>query len=149
MFEVAMVRDGLTAKQKFWFDHIESCASSGMLARAYADQHGFDVQKLYYWKNKLKTLGVLSESSSGGSTHNCAARVDTCSPDQRSASFIRAAIMPASAPPELPEARSCAVRIALANGITIDVPAGTTADALGALIHTAQQIATGKGGSKP
>ncbi len=142
-----MARAGLTAKQQFWFDHIESCASSGMSTRAYADHHGLDVQKFYCWKNKLKTLGVLSGGSSGGSTHKCTARVDTCSPDQRSAPFVRAALMPASDPPELSEVRSCAVRIALANGITIEAPEGIAAGALGALIVAAMQASTGKGGS--
>ena len=144
-----MARAGLTAKQKFWFDHIESCASSGISPRAYADYHGFDVQKFYCWKNKLKTLGVLPEDVSPvGSTHNSAVRVDTCSPDQRSAAFVRAALMPTSGPPKWSEFRSCDVRISLANGITIDAPKGIAADELSALIHAAMQIQSSEDGPR-
>ena len=137
------MRDGLTEKQRFWLDQIESCEASGMSTRAYADHHGLDVQQFYGWKNKLKTLGVLSESGSAGPAQSPAARLEAPRAKQRSACFIRADIMPASASPD----SSSAARIILANGITIDAPEGIKADALGTLIVAAQQVATVKGGS--
>lgn len=143
-----MAQDWLTEKQRFWLDHIESCLSSGVSMRAYADRHGLDVQRFYGWKNQLKRFGVLSENSNKvGSAQSSAARVETCPADQRSASFIRASIIPAEvAQPSEPKApnRSSAARIILANGITIDVPDGADWQALGALIVAAQQVPTSK-----
>ena len=43
------------------------------------------------------------------------------------------------------QGRSFSARVILANGVTIDVPAGIAPDALGAFIHAAMQIAARKG----
>ena len=147
-----MARDGLTAKQRFWLENIESCGSSGVSMRAYAAQHGLDLQHFYSWKKQLKALGVLSEKGiQAGRSKGSVDRPQTCALNQRPAPFLRAAVIPAQAQPLSEGAgqeHSYSARISLANGITIEAPAGIAADALGALIVAAQQIATGKGGSR-
>ena len=103
--------------------------------RAYADRHGFDVQQFYSWKSQLKALGVLPDRAASGTS------------DQRSGtSFIRASVSShrglSAVPlaPSDPQSRVCAARISLANGITIEVPAGFAPDALGALISAAMGL---------
>ena len=159
------MQDGLTAKQRFWFDHIESCASSGVTMRAYSAQHGLDIQHFYYWKKQLKALGVLSSSSAAvgqaknfsdnglkaGRSKRSVDRRQTCALDQPPGPFLRASLIPAAEqPPSESEEQnsSYGARISLANGITIDVPAGIAPDALGALIHTAMQVSAVKGISR-
>ena len=146
------MRDGLTDKQRFWLEHIESCASLGVTMRAYSEQHGLDLQHFYSWKKQLKALGVLSENGlKAGRSKRRADRRQTCALDQPPAPFVRAAVFSTDAQSlceSLEREHSCGARIILANGITIDVPAGIAADGLGALIVVAQQIATGKDGSQ-
>jgi len=156
------MRDELTAKQRFWFDHVESCASSGITMRAYSAQHGLDIQHFYYWKKQLKALGVLSSSSEAvgqaknfsdnglkaGRSKGSVDRRQTCTLDQPRGPFLRATVVP---PVEQPSSERevqncpCGARIILANGIAIDVPAGLAPDALGALIHTVMQVSAAKG----
>lgn len=129
-----MAGNGLTQQQRFWLDHVKGCTSSGLSMRDYADRHGFDVQQFYSWKSQLKTLGVLPEQATARAAK------------QRSEpSFIRASVCGrglAAGPLQSSDlqSRSCAVRINLANGIMIEVPAGFAPDALGALIGAAMRL---------
>ena len=166
MFDVVVdMQDGLTAKQRFWLDHVESCASSGVTMRAYSAQHELDLQHFYYWKKQLKALGVLSSSSEAvGQANNFPVnglkarrskrsvdRRQACTLDQPPGPFLRATVVPAAEqPPSESEEQnsSYGARISLANGITIEVPAGIAPDALGALIHTAMQVRAAKGASR-
>ena len=115
------MRTGRTAKQQFWLDHVQDWSSSGLSMSAYADRHGLDVQQFYRRKSQLKTLGVLPD------------RVEGCRTPHSSDAFIRTCVPETEVPqPSKPEerSRSCAARISLANGITIDVPAGFAPEAL-------------------
>jgi len=164
MFDVVVyMQDGLTAKQRFWLDHVESCASSGVTMRAYSAQHGLDIQHFYYWKKQLKALGVLSSSSeavgqaknfsenglkAGRSKRSVDRRQAAGTLDQPPGPFLRASLIPAAEqPPSESEEQNSpyGARIILANGITIEVPAGIAPDALSALIHTAMQVSVAKG----
>ncbi len=143
-----MALDGLTAKQQFWLDHIESCVSSGVTMRAYSEQHGLDLQRFYSWKKQLNALGVLSEKAiTAGRSKGSVDRPQACA-NQGSSPFLRAAVIPASAQTLSESAgqdRSFGARVILANGVTIDEPADIAPDALGAFIHAAMQIAARKG----
>ena len=142
-----IVRDGLVDKHRLWLDHLESCASSGLSMRAYAECHGLDVRRFYGWKKQLKMLGLLP----GACQDARQSKSQTCAADQHSAPFIRAAIISSEAlrqPPE-PKEYVCAARIALANGITIDVPAGVAPDALSTLIGAAMHVCVDKDVSSP
>lgn len=142
-----MARDGLTEKQQFWLEHVESCASSGVSMRAYSAQHGLDLQHFYSWKKQLKALGVLSEKGLGaGRYKRSTERGQTCALNQPPTPFLRAAVISEEAQPSPESAepkRSCGARISLANGITIEVPEGIAPDALGALISAAMQVGAG------
>lgn len=144
-----IVENGLTAKQRFWLEHIESCASSGVTMRAYSEQHGLDLQHFYSWKKQLKALSVLSENGlKAGRSKRRADRQQTCALHQPPAPFLRAAVVSTDAQSLCESSErehSCGARIILANGIMIDVPTGIAPDALGALIHTAMQVSAAKG----
>ena len=134
-----MRNNRLSKQQQFWFDHIKGCASSDLSMREYADRHGFDAQQFYSWKNKLKALGVLSDQAA------------TCVADQRSElSFIRASVLPVGPlQASEPRCQSYSARLSLANGITIEIPAGFAPEALVTLIGAAMQLDAGKGAHSP
>ena len=146
------MRDGLTEKQRFWLDHVESCGSSDVTMRAYSAQHELELQHFYYWKKQLKALGVLSEHGlKAGRSKRAADRKQAYALDQPRSPFLRAAVIPAAShlPSESEERNhACGARILLANGITMDVPADIAPDALGALINTAMQVSAAKGTSR-
>ena len=49
--------DKLSSKQREWLDHVEACAATGGSMKAYADEHGLDLQSFYLWKGRLKKQG--------------------------------------------------------------------------------------------
>lgn len=50
----------LSGEQSAWLVHIEACRSAGVSMKAYAEQHGLDLQSFYLWNGRLKKLGVVN-----------------------------------------------------------------------------------------
>jgi len=94
--------------------------------RAYAERHGLSLQSFYCWKGQLKKRGLLTgaSSSTGGNAFAPISFSASCAPDTTSR----------------PSAR-----ISLANGITIEVPAGVSPEALGRLIGAAMAVPASDG----
>ncbi len=42
----------LNEKQRSWLNHVEACAAEGTSMKAYAEQHGLDLQNFYFWKGQ-------------------------------------------------------------------------------------------------
>jgi hypothetical protein len=85
--------------------------------KAYAERHGLNLQSFYCWKGQLKKRGLLTPRPSL-----------TDANAMLPVAFVAA-----------PEPRPSA-RLSLANGITIEVPAGVSPEALGRLIGAAMDI---------
>ena len=49
----------LSDKQRGWLEHIEACASGGGSMKVYAEHHGLNLQRFYFWKGRLKKSGQL------------------------------------------------------------------------------------------
>ena len=98
--------------------------------RAYADLHGFDVQRFYVWKSQLKQLGVLAKDLAMPND------IDEPPPPALSP-LIRAKIVSRPSVEDQRQSTMCAARVTLANGITIEVPPGVAPEALGRLIASA------------
>ncbi|MGB3313978.1 MAG: hypothetical protein WBB85_06170 [Albidovulum sp.] len=94
--------------------------------RAYAERHGLSLQSFYCWKGQLKKRGLLSgaPSSTGGNAF---------------------APITFSASPEPDTTSRPSARISLSNGITIEVPAGVSPEALGRLIGAAMAVPASDG----
>ena len=45
----------LTPKQKFWKEHIEKCAESGLSAKEYCERNGLQPKHLVFYKSTLKS----------------------------------------------------------------------------------------------
>jgi hypothetical protein len=56
----------LTAKQRYWLEHVERCAESGQSMRAYAEAHDLNVQSFYSGKAQLakRSRNALKASAS-------------------------------------------------------------------------------------
>ena len=108
---------GLTSTQQFWLGHVEACAAAGVSMKTYAERHGLNLQSFYCWKGQLKKRGLLSPRTSSTDAN----------------AMIPVAFVAA------PEPRPSA-RLSLANGITIEVPAGVSPEALGRLIGAAVDV---------
>ena len=52
----------LTEKQRYWLEHIETAEREGLSPRAYAERHGLRASQLYYWRSRLRKLGVLAQA---------------------------------------------------------------------------------------
>ena len=129
----------LTEKQRIWLTHVERCTATGVSMRAYADQHGLDVQRFYVWKSQLKQLGVLA--------HDLAMPNDIDQPPPPALSpLIRAQVVSRSSVEDQRQSTMCAARVTLANGIAIEVPPGVAPEALGRLIVAACALAPLTGG---
>lgn len=50
----------LTAKQQFWYEHVQQCERSGQTLAAYAAEHDLDVKRFYNWKWLLAKRGVVA-----------------------------------------------------------------------------------------
>lgn len=102
--------------------------------RAYADQHGLDVQRFYVWKSQLKQLGVL--------TGDLSRQNDINEPPQPTLSpLIRAQVVSRPSVEGQPQSTMCSARVTLANGIAIEVPPGVAPESLGRLIIAACALA--------
>ena len=112
-----MADHGLTSTQKFWLGHVEACLASGVSMKGYAERHGLNLQSFYCWKGQLKKRGVLSPRTSSTAAN----------------AMIPVAF--AAAPKPRPSAR-----LSLANGITIEVPAGVSPEVLARLIGAAMDV---------
>ena len=103
-------------KQRIWLNHVEACAAAGVSMKAYAEQHGLDLQNFYFWKGRLRKLGLTDPA-----------------PAQESIEAAR--IMPVSAPRNA--GKAC---IQLSNGVSIECPGDVDATALAALLSAAMRL---------
>ena len=106
----------LNDKQRAWLHHVETCAAEGISMKAYAEQHGLDLQNFYFWKGRLRKFGL----------------VDPAPPP---ASIEPVCIMPAGAPRNA--GKAC---IQLSNGVNIECPGDVDATALAALLNAAMRL---------
>jgi len=95
--------------------HVDACASAGCSMKAYAEEHGLDLQSFYLWKGRLKKLGLVAGRSEQGTP--------------------RLQVLPLGAPMHRSHDRR--TRIELANGITIEAPHDIDGDALCTLLRSA------------
>ena len=107
-----MGRETLSDKQRVWLQHIEACAAAGVSMKAYAEKHGLDLQRFYFWKGQLKKLGVIDVKAGG-----------------RSLDAVR--VVPAADP---------GARIQLSNGVSIEVRNDFDAAAMTALLAAAKRL---------
>ena len=56
----ALVSQGLTEQQQFWWQHLQSCQATGKSMAEYAREHGLAVKSFYYWKKRLLRLGATA-----------------------------------------------------------------------------------------
>ena len=58
MSQTQAITIALTARQRFWVDHLRHCARSGQSLKAYATAQGLDIGALYEAKSRLKRMGA-------------------------------------------------------------------------------------------
>jgi len=127
----------LTERQRYWLAHIEACGESGLSARAYADEHGLKVSRLYNARHQLKAKSVLF----GDGTEQ--AQAVQSAPTEAKARFQRVVVRPEaeansaafSAPRSSQGVVPC--RIHLPNGVMLEVMTVTDAAALTAVVVAA------------
>ena len=105
----------LSDKQRAWLNHVEACAAEGASMKAYAEQHGLDLQDFYFWKGRLRKIGLI----------------DPAPP----ANIEPACIMPAGVPCNA--GKAC---IQLSNGVSIECPGDVDVTALVALLAAAMRL---------
>ena len=49
----------LSDRQRGWLVHVEACASGGGSMKVYAEHHGLNLQRFYFWKGRLKKSGLV------------------------------------------------------------------------------------------
>jgi transposase-like protein len=54
----------LTAKQRYWLEHVRACESGGQVLASYAGSHDLGVGQLYSWRTRLRKMGLLGGSVS-------------------------------------------------------------------------------------
>jgi transposase-like protein len=54
----------LTAKQRYWLEHVRACEESGQVLAKYAASHDLGVGQLYSWRTRLRKRGLLGDSAS-------------------------------------------------------------------------------------
>ena len=106
----------LSDKQRSWLAHVEACASGGGSMKVYAEHHGLNLQRFYFWKGRLKKSGL----------------VDTTQ-ERTSPGPVR--VLSAAGRPN--GGKTC---IQLANGVYIEAPSDFDATALTALISAALRL---------
>jgi hypothetical protein len=111
--------DKLSSKQREWLEHVEACAAIGGSMKAYAGEHGLDLQSFYLWKGRLKKLGFVAVPVKG----------------HRQATAIVPVALRAT-----PRTDNARTRITLANGIVIEAPHDVDADALCELLRHAMAL---------
>ena len=55
----------LTARQRYWLEHIQACEASGKTTAEYAAAHGLSVEAMYAGKRVLMRKGVLPGAGCG------------------------------------------------------------------------------------
>lgn len=55
----------LTARQRYWLEHIQACEASGKTTAEYATAHGLSVEAMYAGKRVLMRKGALPGARSG------------------------------------------------------------------------------------
>lgn len=96
----------LTAWQQEWLEHVERCERSGLTSKAYAQQHGLDIKRLYWSRTELKKKGLFPAKPAPTAA--------------KSMAFVRASL-PQPAPP---------IRAELGNGVVLTIAAGVDAQTL-------------------
>lgn len=102
----------LTAKQRQWLGHLESCRENGQSIPEYAKTHKLSAPQLYTWTSRLRQLGVLD----GGPGTAAVPR------RSRSRSQVQSEAVAHFSPVRLVETREPAVgmRIRFANGVILE-----------------------------
>ena len=113
-----MVDRELTDTQRIWLTHVENCAAAGGSMKAYAEEHGLDLQRFYLWKGRLKKLGFVAERQGLAPS---------------SSAFVPVSLLTSRQSPSR-------TRIELASGIIIEAPHEFDADALCNLLRSAMAI---------
>jgi hypothetical protein len=54
----------LTPKQRSWLNHYQACRASGKTMAEYAREHGLALKSFYFWKRRLRQLGVIGSDLS-------------------------------------------------------------------------------------
>lgn len=106
----------LSDKQRTWLNHVEACAACGMSMKAYAEQQGLDLQNFYFWKGRLRKIGLVDPV-----------------PEQKA--IEPAQILPTGMPRDAGKAR-----IQLTNGVSIECPGDVDTAALAALLSAAMRL---------
>jgi hypothetical protein len=116
--EGSMDEGMLSDKQRGWLCHVEACELTGGSMKAYAEQHALDLQSFYFWKGRLKKLGIIDAG-----------------PERRLLDRVR--VQPAVPSSAAGPGKTC---IQLANGVSIEAPGDFDVDALAALLAAAMRL---------
>jgi hypothetical protein len=54
-------KQGMTAKQRYWLEHIKACEAMGQSLSAYAAEHHLGLKSCYRWKSLLTQMGLLAD----------------------------------------------------------------------------------------
>ena len=54
-------KHGMTAKQRYWLEHIKACEAMGQSLSAYAAEHHLGLKSCYRWKSRLAQMGLLTD----------------------------------------------------------------------------------------
>ena len=106
----------LSDEQRCWLAHVEACASAGGSMKVYAEHHGLNLQRFYFWKGRLKKSGLVDTKQ-----------------EQPLPGPVR--VLPAVGRPN--GRKTC---IQLANGVSIEAPSDFDGAALTALISAALRL---------
>jgi len=102
----------LTARQRYWLEHIQACKDSGKTIAEYAAEQGVTARAMYAGKKTLVKKGVL--------------------PGRHSARFQRVQVL--EAPP------SSQWRVGLPNGVSVAFVGEVDAGSLATVLSTAASI---------
>jgi len=56
-------KQGMTAKQRYWLEHIKACEAMGQSLSAYAAEHHLGLKSCYRWKSLLTQMGLLADTA--------------------------------------------------------------------------------------
>ena len=110
MNEVAEVR--LTARQRYWLEHVQACEVTGKTIAEYAQAHGLQAKSMYAGKKSLVKKGIL--------------------PHTQRTRFRRAQLVEAVVISEW--------QIQLPNGLTVSFTGNVDPDALHTVLKTAATV---------